>query len=231
MTISKLLKLSAVGIMCMLPSACSVNPATGSADIVTMSQSSEIELGREMHEKILATTPIYKDEKLQQYIERIGKEIALKSDRPELTYHFTVIDEQNINAFAIPGGYIYVNRGLLAYLKTEAQLAAVIAHEIAHITARHSVRQDAARKGAGFLSILTILTTGNAVLTDMSSLWSSAAVKGYGREMELEADQFGAVYMHRAGYDPNAMLDTLGCLLYTSPSPRDMRRTRMPSSA
>lgn len=212
MTITNLLKLSALGIMCLLPSACSVNPATGSAEIVTMSENSEIELGKEMHEKILASTPIYKDEKLQQYIEKLGREIALKSDRPDLTYHFTVIDEPNINAFAIPGGYIYVNRGLLAYLKTEAQLAAVIAHEIAHITARHSVRQDAARKGAGLLSIMTILTTGNAVLTDMSSLWSSAAVKGYGREMELEADQFGAVYLHRAGYAPSAMLDTLGVL-------------------
>ena len=212
MQIRNLVKIGALSIMCILPSACSVNPATGNANIVTMSESSELELGKEMHEKILATTPIYKDEKLQQYIETLGRKIALKSDRPDLTYHFTIIDEPNINAFAIPGGYIYVNRGLLAYLKSEAQLAAVIAHEIAHITARHSVRQDAARKGASLLSIMTILTTGNAVLTDMSSLWSSAAVQGYGREMELEADQFGAVYLHRTGYSPEAMLDTLGVL-------------------
>ena len=180
--------------------SCAVNPATGSADIVTMSESRELELGREMHQKILATTPIYKDKKLQQYVEQLGQKIVAVSDRPELTYHFTVIDKPDINAFAIPGGYIYINRGLLAYLNSEAQLAAVLAHEIAHVTARHSVRKESAMKGSNLLGIATILATGNYILTDMSQLWSSAAVQGYGREMELEADQYGAVYMHRSGF-------------------------------
>lgn len=210
--LTHLLKFTVCGLLCLLSSACSINPATGSPDLVTMSEKSEIELGKKMHQKILETTPIYQDPQLQTYIEAIGQKIVKHSDRPDLTYHFTVIDDENINAFAIPGGYIYINRGLLAYLSSEAQLAAVIAHEIAHITARHSVRQDTARKGAGLLSIMTIITTGSAVLTDMSSLWSSAAVKGYGREMELEADQFGAVYLHRSGYPPEAMLETLGVL-------------------
>lgn len=212
MIVKRLLKLSALGILCMLPSACSVNPATGSVDTVLMSESRENEIGKEMYDKFMKTMPIYQDEKLHKYVEELGKRIAKTSDRPELNYTFTIIDSPDINAFATPGGYIYVNRGLLAYLNSEAELAAVLAHEIAHVTARHSVRQDAAQTGHSALSILTILTTGNAVLADMSSLWGTAAVKGYGREMELEADKFGARYLYRSGYSPNAMLETIGVL-------------------
>ncbi len=212
MNTNKLLTSAVLTALCLLPTGCSINPASGTPDVVLMSEDREMTLGKEMHEKILANTPIYKDEKLQAYIEGIGRKIAMNSDRPDLTYHFTIIDQPEINAFAAPGGYIYVNRGLLAYLNSEAQLAAVLSHEIGHITARHAVRQDSARAGASILSIFTILTTGSAVLADMSNLWSSVAVKGYGREMELEADKFGAGYLYRSGYSPQAMIETIGVL-------------------
>jgi predicted Zn-dependent protease len=201
-----------VGLACLLPMGCSVNPASGTPDVVMMSESSEMKIGREMHEKIMANTPIYKDKKLNEYVNSIGQKIAALGDRPDLKYTFTIIDEPDINAFAAPAGYIYINRGLLAYLNSEAQLAAVLAHEIGHITGRHAVRQDSAQKGANVLSVMTILTTGSAVLTDMSSLWSSAAVKGYGREMELEADRYGARYLYKSGYSPQAMVETIGIL-------------------
>lgn len=191
---------------------CAVNPATGTPDFVFMSESSEIEKGKELHEKILASMPVYQDEKLTQYVNDIGQRLAKVSDRPEITYTFTIIDSPDINAFALPGGYIYINRGLIGYLSNEAQLAAVIAHEIAHVTARHTVRQDAARKGASAVSVATVITTGSMVVADAADLWTSAAVSGYGRDMELEADSFGAQYLHRAHYDPAAMIDVIGVL-------------------
>lgn len=191
---------------------CSINPATGSPDLVLMSQSSEIEMGQKMHQELIKSVPIYQDEALSKYVNTIGQKVAKNSDRPDIKYHFTIIDKPDINAFALPGGYIYINRGLLTYLSSEAQLAAVLAHEIGHVTARHVVRQDTARKGAGVLSVLSVFATGSAHIHDVTNLWSSAAVKGYGREMELEADGFGAQYLFNSGYDPQAMAQTIGIL-------------------
>ncbi len=191
---------------------CSINPATGGADFVTMSKNSEVELGKKLHEELMRNTPVYENAALQAYVNEVGQKMAAAGDRPELEYHFTIIDSPDINAFALPGGYIYVNRGLLLYLQSEAQLAAVLGHEIAHVTARHAARQQGARAGAGALSVLTVLTTGSAVVADAANQWSGAAIAGYGREMELEADKFGAQYLARAKYDPQAMIEVIGIL-------------------
>jgi len=200
-----------ISVITLLPS-CAINPATGTPDLVLMSESAEINMGKELHEKVLKSMPIYQDERLTAYIDSIGQKIVKNSDRPDIKYHFTILDSPNINAFALPGGYIYINRGLLAFLDSEAQLAAVLAHEIAHVTARHVVRQDTANKGASTLSIVSVFTTGSVVLGDVTNLMSTAAVKGYGREMELEADGFGAEYLFNSGYDPHAMVETIGIL-------------------
>jgi len=197
---------------CVLILGCSINPATGTPDIVLMSESSEIEMGKEMHEKLIKSMPIYQDEKLTEYVNSIGQKIVKNSHRSDIKYHFTIIDAPDINAFALPGGYIYINRGLLSYLDSEAQLAAVLAHEVGHVTARHVVRQDSARKGASVLSVLSVFTTGSAAIGDVTNLWGTAAVKGYGREMELEADGLGAEYLFNTGYDPHAMVETIGVL-------------------
>lgn len=191
---------------------CAVNPASGMPDLVFMSESKEIEIGKELHQKILESTPVYQDEKLQAYVERIGQNLARNGDRPELKYTFTIIDSPDINAFALPGGYIYVNRGLITYLDSEAQLAAVMAHEIGHVTARHSVKQDTARKGSSVVTVLSVLTTGSTMIGDVTDLWGTAAVMGYGRDMELEADSLGAQYLHNSGYNPNAMIEVIGVL-------------------
>ncbi|BFM14898.1 M48 family metalloprotease [Maricurvus nonylphenolicus] len=197
-------------------SGCAINPATGTPDLVLMSEDSEIKKGKELHEKLMEGMAIYQDEKLQTYIEEIGQTLVKNSDRPDIAYTFTIIDSPDINAFALPGGYIYINRGLIGFLKNEAQLAAVLAHEIGHVTARHAVRQDAAKTGAKVgstaASIISVLTTGNTALGDVTGLWSSAAVMGYGREMELEADSFGAQYLYNSGYEPQAMADVIGVL-------------------
>ena len=194
---------------------CAANP-TGGADFVLMTEKRELEIGKEEHEKILKSVPVYRDAELQAYIDRIGQKMAAVSDRPELTYTFTVIDSPDINAFALPGGYVYVNRGLLTFLTSEAQLAAVIGHEIGHITGRHAVRQQtAARTGkvlATAVTVASVFATGTNVLGDTANLFGGALISGYGREMELEADELGAEYMYRAGYDPNAVLEVIGVL-------------------
>ncbi|WP_346838904.1 M48 family metalloprotease [Microbulbifer sp. SAOS-129_SWC] len=191
---------------------CAFNPATNRPDLVLMSEEKEIKIGKEMNEKLVESTPIYKDPVLTAYVNHVGQKVAAVSDRPNLKYHFTIIDSQDINAFALPGGYVYINRGLLTYLHSEAEMAAVLAHEIGHITARHAVRQKTAATGAGVASVLSVLVTGSGVVGDVTNLWSTAAVKGYGREMELEADRFGAKYMYKAGYDPQAMINVLSLL-------------------
>lgn len=212
MTIIRLLISLSCASLLLATSGCSINPATGTPNLVLMSESAEIAKGKELHEKFLKTMPVYRDKALNAYVNEIGQLIAKHGHRPDLTYYFTIVDSPDINAFALPGGYIYINRGLLAYLNSEAQLAAVLAHEIGHVTARHMVRQDSARKGASALTVMTAITTANAVISDLSNMWGTAAVKGYGRDMELEADGFGAEYLFKSGYDPNAMVESISVL-------------------
>jgi predicted Zn-dependent protease len=199
----------------LLLSGCASNP-TGGANFVLMSEKRELEIGKEEHQKIIDSVPIYQDAELQAYVDRIGQNLAALSDRPELTYTFTIIDSPDINAFALPGGYVYVNRGLITFLTSEAQLAAVIGHEIGHITGRHAVRQQTAARSAKVLStavvVASVFATGTTVLGETASLFGGALISGYGREMELEADELGADYMYRAGYEPNAIIEVIGVL-------------------
>ena len=199
---------------------CAVNPATGGANLVLMTENKEKEIGREEHEKVLASMPIYRDEALQAYVEEIGNKVAAVSHRPDLTYTFTLIDNPEINAFALPGGYVYVNRGLLTFMNSEAELAAVLAHEIGHITARHAVQQQArgglAKTAATIGGVVTAVATGSGYvgsqISDITSLWAQSGLSGFGREDELEADSLGAEYIVNAGYDPAAMIEVITVL-------------------
>jgi len=186
----------------------------------SMSQAKEIEIGQQMHKEILAKMRVYDNAAVSGYVGRIGQELARNSDRPELEYTFTVLDNPDANAFATPGGYVYVHRGLIVYLQSEAELAAVLAHEIAHVTERHASRQDTMSKASSVasvaLGVLAAIGTGSGavggVTQDAASTAGTAMVRGYGRDMELEADRMGAEFMHRAGYDPMAMVEVLGAL-------------------
>ena len=197
--------------MLALLGACAANP-TGGVDFVTMSESRELELGTELHQQILKETPVYQDQQLQAYVDRVGQKLASVSHRSDIDYHFTVIDSPDINAFALPGGYVYINRGLIAYLNSEDQLAAVLGHEIGHITARHAVRQQAARGTNNVLAGVLVIATGVSSLGETSSLLGGALLSGYGREMELESDGLGAEYLANAGYNPRAMVEVIGVL-------------------
>lgn len=194
---------------------CAVNPVTGDRDFVLMSEAEEISIGRQYHPKILKQYGKYHDPVLQAYVSQVGKKLASFSHRPGLVYRFTVLDSTDINAFALPGGYIYITRGLLAYMNTEAELAAVLGHEIGHVTARHGVRQQtAATAGNIGMTIGQILVPElrNQAASNLYGLLSGAFLSGYGREHELEADGLGAEYLARAGYDPHAMIDVLKIL-------------------
>jgi predicted Zn-dependent protease len=196
----------------LLAQACATNPVTGDSDFVLMSEDQEISLGRQHNAEILKQMPAYKNPALEEMVQRIGAQLAQHSHRPGLDYHFTVIDSATVNAFALPGGYIYITRGMLAYLNSEAELAAVIGHEIGHVTARHSVRQQSTSTVTGLLGAVLAASTGIEGADSITNMAGTAIVRGYGREHELEADRLGAEYLAKSGYDPDAMLEVVGIL-------------------
>ena len=190
---------------------CAVNPVTGNQDFVMISENQEIEMGREYNAQILKQNSIYPDQELQDYVQSIGESLASKSHRPNLIYRFTVLDSSDINAFALPGGYIFINRGLMSYLSSEEELAAVLAHEIGHVTARHSVRQYSQSQLMSIISTAIEIQAGSTA-GDIANLASGAILSGYGREMELEADELGAEYIYEDGYSPQGMYEVLSVL-------------------
>ncbi len=194
---------------------CAVNPVSGQSELSLLSEQQEITIGRQEHPKIIDAYGVYDDPRLQAYVQRIGEKLAAKSHRSDLIYRFTVLDSSEVNAFALPGGYIYITRGLLAYLNSEDELAAVLSHEIGHVTARHSVRQISASTAANLgytLGALLVPELQNRGVSDLFNTLSTALLRGYGREHELEADRLGAQYLAGTGRNPEAMLDVVGVL-------------------
>jgi predicted Zn-dependent protease len=164
------------------------------------------------HQKIVDGGAVYDNPELSAYIDGIGQRLVKASDWPNDTFFFTIIDSPDINAFAMAGGFVYINRGLLAYLDSEAELAGVLSHEIGHITARHSARQKTTGITNQVISTTAYILTGSGDLADASNMYGTELARGYGREHELEADGLGATYMYDAGYDPEALLEVIGVL-------------------
>jgi predicted Zn-dependent protease len=193
---------------------CAVNPVSGKQELVLLSESDEIALGRKTNKEVLQQYNVYENQSLQTYVQNIGNKVALKSHRNNLNYRFTVLDSKEVNAFALPGGYIYITRGLMAYLKSEAELAAVLGHEVGHVTARHSVRQYSANQLTSLgVALGSIFIPGmNQASSQLAQLFGAALLRGYGREHELEADRLGAEYLARTGYNPQAMLEVISVL-------------------
>ncbi|PTR10150.1 putative Zn-dependent protease [Nitrosospira sp. Nsp5] len=206
----------------LLFAGCAINPVTGSRNFTLMSEADEMNKGRQAAAEIQKKYDNYDLPALQNYVNTVGQKLAKKSHRPQLEYHFTVVDSPQVNAFALPGGYIYVTRGILAYLNSEAELAAVLGHEIGHVTARHSVRQYSAATAAnaaatvgGLVAGIFMPQLGGQLAQGFQSLLGftgSALLSGYGRSHELEADRLGAEYLARSGYDPQAMIKVIGVL-------------------
>jgi predicted Zn-dependent protease len=194
--------------------ACATNPATGSPEVVLMSEEDELQIGRELDRRIQAQEALLEDDQLQQYVRQVGEKVAASSHRSELIYRFRVIDRPQVNAFALPGGYIYIYRGLLAYMNSEAELAAVLGHEIGHVTARHTVRQHRNVMLASLLVQIIGARSGTPYAGDLANILGTAFLAGYGRDLELEADSLGAEYLARAGYETDAMLRVIDILKY-----------------
>ncbi|WP_271409549.1 M48 family metalloprotease [Pseudomonas sp. Q1-7] len=205
---------------------CAVNPATGKTNFVMMSEQQELDLGRRYNQEIAEENPRYADEKLQAYVQQVGQKVASHSHRRNIPYQFTVVDSPDINAFALPGGYIYIHRGLLAYLNSEAELAAVLGHEVGHVTARHSVQQQSQSTAWNILGQAVAIGTGVGAAGDLTNALGTAFVRGYGRDMELEADGLGAQYLARSGYDPQAMIEVVKVLKNQEDFARDQARSK-----
>ncbi len=202
-------------LLALLASGCATNPVSGEKNFVMMSEDQEIQIGRESDPDVRKVYGEYDDPELQAYVQRIGEELAAKSHRPQLIYRFTVLDSPTVNAFALPGGYIYITRGIMAYLNSEAELAAVLGHEIGHVTARHGVRQYSAAMAANVgytIGAILVPELQNANVQDAFKLLSTSLLRGYGREHELESDRLGAEYLARSSYDPDAMIDVVSVL-------------------
>ena len=194
---------------------CAQNPVSGQQDFVTMSEAQEINFGRSADADVRKQYKAYESDALQGYVDSVGQRLAQHSHRPNIKYHFTVVDSPEVNAFALPGGYVYITRGILAYLNSEAELAAVLGHEIGHVTARHGVRQASAAQAADIgLSIASILfpEINNSVGQSLGNVLGGALLSGYGREHELEADRLGADYLARTEYNPHAMIEVIDVL-------------------
>lgn len=170
--------------------------------------------GRKAHERLSQFTHYYDDKAINDYINEIGQKLVTHThgDWPEYKFRFFVVDSPAINAFAADGGYIYINRGLLSYMTSEAQLAAVLAHEIAHVTKRHLARQRGQQRLGNTAAFIASLALLNGNVGEALRLENAARVSGFGRDMELEADEYGASYLYNAGYDPNALIEVLGIL-------------------
>jgi len=187
---------------------CATNPVTGRSQLALISEQQEIALGKQSHQEILATMGTYDDPELQAYVDRIGQRLAKASERPNLPWTFTVIDDPSVNAFALPGGFIYLTRGILGSMSSEAEMVSVLGHEIGHVTARHAVsrlsKAQLANLGlaAGMILSPDLRDYGNLVQTGVGVLFLK-----FSRDDERQADDLGFRYMNRAGYDPHQMVE------------------------
>jgi predicted Zn-dependent protease len=186
--------------------ACTINPATGQRQLALLSEAQEIQIGRETHPEVLATYGAYDDPDLQRYVEEIGAKMAAISERPQLDWTFTVLDDPVINAMALPGGYVYVNRGILAYFNSEAEMASVLGHEIGHVTARHSVEQISRAQLAQIgIGVAAVASEDFRRYAGLAGVGVQLLFLKFGRDDERQSDHLGLRYMVRAGYDPREM--------------------------
>jgi len=181
---------------------CAVNPVTQKREIMLFSDQDEIKMGKDGHEAVLIQFGRYEDPSLQRYIDQVGQKIARVSHRNNMPHHYMVVDSAVINAFALPGGYIYINRGLLAYLNNEAQLAGILGHESGHVAARHGVKRYQKAIGAQFIILGVAVATESRGLILGTNLLLTTILQGYSRKDEYQADQLGTLYMYNAGYNP-----------------------------
>jgi predicted Zn-dependent protease len=193
-------------------SACSKSYVTGKTEFMVVSEAEEIEMGREYDSVVLEQYGLYDDEKLASYVGDLGQKIAKISHRPNLDYRFRLLDSPMINAFAVPGGYVYVTRGILAYMNSEDEFVGIVGHEIAHVVARHSAKQmsrSVVTSGFGLFNVVSsVLPTAGTLMQVPGAI----VLLSYSRDQENEADRLGVEYSTRLGYDAAQMAGFFGTL-------------------
>ncbi len=189
-----------------LAAACAVNPATGRRQLMLVSEPEEIAMGMSYDTQIVATMGLYPDRAWQAHIQDLGARLAAGSERPNLPWTFKIVDDPTVNAFAVPGGHVYVTRGILASLNSEAELAGVVGHEIGHVTARHTVAEMSKQQliglglGIGSAASETVARYAGQVNQALQVLYLK-----FSRDDESQADELGLRYMRRARFDPREM--------------------------
>lgn len=199
-----------LAVICLLlmGTSCTVNPVTGKKELSLIPASQEKSLGEQADAEIRSQYGLVEESKVTKYVEGVGKAIVTHTHRPELDYRFAILDSPVVNAFAVPGGYVYVTRGILALMSSEAELATVIGHELGHISARHSLRR---------LSQMILVQTGLALIGSLEKRLAEIAALAsvgmqllflkYSRDDEYQADGLGVEYARKAGWSPNYMVD------------------------
>jgi predicted Zn-dependent protease len=203
---------------------CAVNPATGQRQLMLVTEGQEIGMGRQADPDIVASYGLYPDSAWQRYVRGLGERLAGLSERPDLPWTFRVLDDPVVNAFALPGGFNYVTRGILAYFNSEAELVAVMGHELGHVTARHGAQQATQQQlgqiglVAGMLFVPRFEDFAGLAQAGLSLLFLK-----FSRDDERQADELGLRYMYKAGYDPREMpsVFSLPVWLSTHPDPEN----------
>jgi len=208
---------SSVLLLSLLLVGCATTGPGGKKSVILIGESEERDIGAKMAAQIRTEKRIFSDRTVTDYVNRTGQHIARLSDRPNIPYQFTVIEDKTPNAFAVPGGYIYVHTGLLRILDNQAQLAGVLAHETSHIVARHSVKLM--QESLGFQILSTLVFGGSSQATQTAvNLGLALVLRGYSRDAEAEADNYGTLYMARAGFNPEGMAQVMDKLAALSSS-------------
>lgn len=193
--------------------ACATNPATGKKEVSLMSEQQEIATGQQMDPEVIKEMGLYDDPELQRYVSDVGMKLARLSPRPNLPWKFTVVNQPAVNAFALPGGFIYITRGILPFLDDEAELAGVLGHEIGHVTARHSAQQYTKATGATIgMALLSIFVPESRPFQNLTETALGVLFLKYGRDDENQADELGVKYAAEGGWDPHGVAGMLTTL-------------------
>ena len=186
--------------------SCAVNPVTGKTELMLLSESDEIQLGQQSDKEVVAQYGLYDDAQLQSYIDQLGQKMVKISHRPNLSFSFRLLDSPVINAFAVPGGFVYITRGILAYLNNEAEFAGVLGHEIGHVTARHSAKQYTKAQFAQLgLGVGSILSEDFAKYSGLAQVGVGLLFLRFSRDAERQSDDLGVEYSTKVGYDAREM--------------------------
>jgi len=207
----KLLLLYVIGFWSLMFISCATTGPGGKKDIILISTQEEVQLGKEISLEVESQEKILQDPVVTNYVNQVGQAIAKITDRSNLNYSFKVLESEQVNAFALPGGFLYIYTGLLKLMKNEAQLEGVLAHEVSHVVGRHGVKRLQQVYG---IQILLDIALGKKNDTTRKVLEGASAVilQGHGRGMEFEADDFGTIYTNKAGNNPVGMVQLLEIL-------------------